>query len=145
MKAILVPVILIIGTVTGCLNSHKTICIRDSQGNPINQCMLLAIESQIFLPNKRGIFYSDQKGRVQIPYRGYVLYYAGKNHYKISSTASAKENVDITIYNDSQILPSNIFISKSIGVLHEYLSGIPLYPMEIEYFTSTQVVIPNAN
>ena len=54
MKAIFVSSILIIFfTLTGCLNSSKTIYIRDSKGEPIKQCMVLAVESNMFFPNKK--------------------------------------------------------------------------------------------
>ena len=143
MKAIFVSSILIIFfTLTGCLNSSKTIYIRDSKGEPIKQCMVLAVESNMFFPNKKGIFYTDHKGQAQIPYHGQILYYAGKEQYKISLIASAEKQVDITIYNETQVFPDNTIVSKSIGVPRQYLSGATLTPLEINYFTSTSVIMP---
>ena len=141
MKALFFSAILIMFTLTGCLSSAKTIYIRDSQGEPVEQCMVLAAESNILYPNKKGIFYSDHKGQVQIPYHGQVLYYAGKEQYKISFIGSAKKQADITIYNETQTLPDNTFVSKSIGVPRQYLSEVILNPTEINYFSSTQVII----
>ena len=143
MKAIFVLNILIISfALTGCLNSSKTIYIRDSQGEAVKECMVLAVESNMLYPNQKGIFYSDDKGQVLIPYHGNVLYYAGKEQYKISLIASAEKQVDITIYNETQTFPDNTIVSKSIGVPRQYLSGATLTPFEINYFTSTSVITP---
>lgn len=127
---------------TGCLNSSKTIYIRDSQGEAVKQCMVLAVESNMLYPNKKGIFYSDDKGQVLIPYHGNVLYYAGKEQYKITLIGSAKKQVDITIYNETQTLPDNIVVSESIGVPRQALSEITLNQDEINYFGSTSMVMP---
>ena len=104
--------------------------------------MVFAVESNMLYPNQKGIFYSDDKGQVIIPYHGNVLYYAGKEQYKISLIASAEKQVDITIYNETQAFPDNTIVSKSIGVPRQYLSGATLTPFEINYFTSTSVITP---
>lgn len=143
MKSVFISAILVmsLAALTGCLSSSKTIYIRDSKGEAVEQCIVLAVESNMLSSNKKGIFYSDHKGEVQIPYHGQILYYAGKEQYKISFIASAKKQVDITIYNEAQTLPDNTSVSKSIGVPCQDLSEVTLNPSEINYFSSTEVVM----
>ena len=50
--------------------------------------------------------------------------------------------MDITIYDETQAFPDNTIVSKSIGIPRQYLSGATLTPLEINYFTSTSVIMP---
>ena len=56
--------------------------------------------------------------------------------------ASAEKQVDITIYDETQAFPDNTIVSNSIGIPRQYLSGATLTPLEINYFTSTSVIMP---
>lgn len=134
-------ILILLLALTGCLNPSKTVHVIDSKGESMKQCMVLAVESNMLYPNKIGIFYTDDKGQVQIPYHGQVLYYAGKEQYQISTVGSAKQQVNIILYNKNQALPDYTVVSENIGIPSHILSEAALTPLEVKYYSSNSIII----
>ncbi len=140
MRLIFFYAILIMVTLMGCFGNSKTIFIKDSGGIAIDDCMVLAVESNIFPGNQQGVFYTDHDGKVQIPYHGQILYYAGKPQYKLSFKASVKNQENITIYREAQTLPCNWEVLENRS-LQEELSGMRIDPVQKRYFDTAEVIM----
>lgn len=100
--------------ITGCcFMDGKNICVVDMSGQPVGDCFVVAVESNIALNNRAGIYQTNEQGKVKIPYHSLIRYFAGKEGYRISIKHSAEKEVRIVLYERNKILPMQTSTAKT--------------------------------
>lgn len=112
--SLLCTLCIICSGITGCcFSGGKNICVVDMTGHPVDHCFVVAVESNIAINNRAGIYHTDKQGNVKIPYHSQIRYFAGKEGYRISIRNSAGKDVRIVLYERNKILPMQKFATKT--------------------------------
>lgn len=92
--------------ITGCcFMGGKNISVVDMSGQPVGDCLVVAVESNIAWNNRAGLYQTGKDGTATIPYHSQIEYFAGKEGYRISTKESAEKDVQIVLYERNKFLP----------------------------------------
>ena len=143
-KTIAVTLTFCIFLLSGCASTKK-VAFVDSRGDPVGRCYVFVSQENILYPNSRELLVADEKGRIEIPYRGLVRFYAGKEGFFISTFALVGEaNVRAVIYSPKDKIPAHGMRTKITKPPEEFLEigkRSPEAKNWIKYVTATPFVI----
>jgi len=140
MKSLLLLLPLMALSLSGC-SSMKEITLVDSNGIPLGDCLVLAVQSNMLYPNQKGFFKSNEFGNLSVPYSGLVVFYAGKPSYAVSLFSLVGEGkVEVPLFSPSQIEGKTI--SKSHVPLYQLPEDIQSKELQewVKYTQATPVI-----
>jgi hypothetical protein len=119
------------------MTTKREIFVLDSWGNPVENTLIVAHESNMTIKNKQIITSTDKKGKALVSLFGLVDYSAGKEGYYPTGIISRESNVKITLFTKPEQSTDNlsleydrIFLKRKLAYVIE---GNELWEAWIKY------------